>query len=83
MGASVSLLVRRCLNGLKRLWVEISGSETALEEVGDAVAWSIRVGGAEAPPPFPHRPGRFWAQDTVGIPSAVPALPSTERHLNS
>lgn len=47
VGVLVFLLVRRCLNGFKRLWVEIFGSEIVLEEVGDVVVWSIRVGGVE------------------------------------
>lgn len=73
MGASVSLLVRRCLNGLKRLWVEISGSETALEEVGDAVAWSIRVGGAEAPP-IPTLPWAFLGSGPGWNPLRGPSI---------
>lgn len=49
----------------------MSGSETELEEVGDAIGCSGEVGERG----FPE-------SDQVGIPCKAPALPGTEPHLN-
>ena len=55
--SSVSLLVKGVSRSLKGLGVEISGSETELKEVGDAIGCGIKVGERG----FPH------SHTTVGV----------------